>query len=113
MHKHTGKSPKSRIGKRVIFGPPGDVKKKGGGGTTGTIKDEVWALGDKAGPWGRYCFFAQLIRWEYGKRSIRLGYYRKRMGEHHWEFGSQTTINSSPATIRKLLTETLAKDWYR
>jgi hypothetical protein len=34
--------------------------------------------------------FSQLIEWHYGKHTIRLGYYRKRPGERHWEFGSRT-----------------------
>ena len=122
-HKHPGKMPKTMVGERVHFRAPGDVKKKGGRGTSGTIKDEVWVL-DKGRTaeepattprfsWGQYCFFSQLIKWDSGKRSIRLGYYRKRAGEDHWEFGSQTTINSSPATIRALLAETIAKtEWY-
>jgi hypothetical protein len=114
-HRHPGKTPNARIGKRVHFGPPGDVKKKGGSGMTGTIIDEVWVVdgGPRRSRWGRYCFFSQLIRWDSGRRTIRLGYYRKRAGEHHWEFGSQTTVNSTPATIRKLLRQTLAKDWFR
>ncbi len=114
-HKHTGEIPTSRIGQRVHFGPPGDVKKKGGGGTSGTILDEVWTLGAKEASWGRYCFFSQLIKWDYdGKRTIRLGYYRRRKGEKHWEFGSQTTVNSAPKIVRALLTRTLAKKaWYR
>lgn len=122
-HKHPGKRPKTRVKARVHFGAPGDVKKRGGGGMSGTIEDEVWVLqrartrrgraARRAG-WGQYCFFSQLIKWDSGKRSVRLGYYRKRAGEDHWEFGSQTTINSSPATIRKLLKRTLAKsEWFK
>ena len=120
-HKHPGEMPESRIGKRVHFGLPGDVKKKtGGDGPHGTIKDEVWTLGEEetaeAPPgqsWGRYCFFSQLIEWDSGKRTIRLGYYRRRAGETHWEFGSQTTINAAPATIRALLAGTIVKsEWY-
>ena len=32
----------SRIGRPVHFGPPEDVKRKGGGAGAGTIIDEVW-----------------------------------------------------------------------
>jgi len=114
-HKHTGEMPTSRIGQRVHFGPPGDVKKKGGGGTSGTILDEVWTLGAKEASWDSYCFFSQRIKWDYdGSYTIRLGYYRRRRGEKHWEFGSQTTVNSTPKIVRALLTRTLAKKaWYR
>jgi hypothetical protein len=34
----------SRIGRPVHFGPPEDVKRKGGGAGAGTIIDEVWAV---------------------------------------------------------------------
>jgi len=115
-HQHLGARPDSMIGKPVHFGPPGDVRAGGGTGSTGLVEDEVWVLdleGDPGAPWGEYSFFAQRIRWEEGGYSIRLGYYRKRMGEKHWEFGSQTTVNSNPKTIRKLLEDTLGRrDWF-
>jgi hypothetical protein len=103
-------------GKTVLFGPPGDVRRKGGSGISGRIMDEVWvsdAESETDGTWGNYCFFAQLIKWDSGRDSIRLGYYRRRVGEMHWEFASQTTINSSPRTILELLQQTLAKrEWF-
>ena len=107
--------PSSRINERVTFGAPGDVKKRGGAGVSGTIEDEVFVLDEASrGKWGKYCYFAQLIQWDSGRRLIRLGYYRKRAGETHWEFESPTTIDSSTATIRKLLALTLAqKGWFR
>jgi hypothetical protein len=115
--RHLGAQPDPMKGKTVYFGPPGDVRRQGGKGVSGTILDEVWVPDVEAttdGTWGRYCFFAQLIRWESGKDSIRLGYFRRRAGENHWEFGSQTTINSNPHTIRELLKQTLAKDeWFK
>jgi hypothetical protein len=63
--------------------------------------------------WGEYCFCAQLIRWDHDRHSIRLGYFRRRKGESHWEFASQTTVNSDPKTIGHLLGATLAKpSWF-
>jgi len=35
----------SRIGRPVHFGPPEDVKRKGGGAGAGSIIDEVWVYG--------------------------------------------------------------------
>ena len=114
--KHLGSQPDPMKGNRVYFGPPGDVRRNRGGGVAGKIIDEVWVPDAEAttdGTWGRYSFFAQLIRWDSGKKSIRLGYFRRRVGESHWEFGSQTTINSNPRTIRDLLNQTLAKqEWF-
>jgi hypothetical protein len=103
------------IGKPVTFGPPGDVRRNGGRGIRGIVKDEVWVTDRTApGTWGEYAFFAQWIHWDSGRRSIRLGYYRRRVGERHWEFGSQTTISSNAETIKDLLKATLAKrDWFR
>jgi hypothetical protein len=116
FHQNLGPRPDSMIGKTVHFGPPGDVKDRGGTGSTGVVEAEVWVPdleGDPGAPWGEYCFFAQRIRWEDGSYSIRLGYYRRRTGEKHWEFGSQTTVNSNPQTIRKLLEDTLGRqDWF-
>ncbi len=115
--KHLGSQPDPMKGKRVYFGPPRDVGGKGGAGVSGKIIDEVWVPDVEAttdGSWGRYCFFAQLIKWDSGKDSIRLGYFRRRAGESHWEFGSQTTINSNPQTIHELLRQTLAKqEWFK
>jgi hypothetical protein len=59
--------------------------------------------------WGDYSFASQLIRWDSGEHSIRLAYYRRRTGENHWEFASQMTVNSDPATIKLLLERTLAQ----
>lgn len=122
-HRHLGVLPDSMIGSRVRFGPPGDVKRKGGGAIYGTVLDEVRQLDDKSRSgtrghssrsWGRYCFFAQLIEWDDRPRSIRLGYFRKRTGEKHWEFASQTTVNSEPPIVRGLLVKVLAKrKWFK
>jgi hypothetical protein len=111
-HQHLGPQPDPMKGKTVYFGPPRDVGEKGGAGVSGVIEDEVWAPDIDPHPnasWGEYCFFAQSIRWDSGNHSIRLGYYRRRAGEKHWEFASQTTINSNPRTIQALLERTLAK----
>src|SRR5712664_3282073 len=88
---------KSRIGQRVRYSAPKDVREKGGGPAFGMIVDEVWAdsVENEAPPrkaegehdWGDYSFFAQLIRWDKDADSakegysIRLGYYRRRCGE--------------------------------
>ena len=61
-HVNLGRLPDSRVGRRVSFGPPGDVKKRGGAGTSGTIEGEVWALDSRRGTWGQYCYFSQLIK---------------------------------------------------
>ena len=122
-HQHLGPKPDSMIGKTVYFDAPGDVKAKGGGAMSGVIVDEVWVpeLGQPADApptdspmsWGDYYFFAQRIRWPAGDHSVRLGYYRRRAGETHWEFASQTTINSNPRTVMALLEETLKnRDWF-
>lgn len=114
----------SRVGRRVWFGAPKDVAVAGGSGGGGTIVDEVWADPEinrspprKANPaddWGDYSVCAQLIRWDSGEHSIRLAYYRRRVGESYWRFGSQMTVNSEWTTIKQLLERTLAKDdWFR
>lgn len=65
------------------------------------------------GDWGDYSFCSQLIEWDTGERSVRLAYYRRRAGEDHWEFASQMTVCSDPATIKELLERTLAKtEWF-
>lgn len=113
---HLGPQPDRMVGRTVFFGPPGDVRKKGQTGVSGVIEDEVWVPDLEQDPnasWGEYCFFAQCIRWDSGNRSIRLGYYRRRAGEKHWEFASQTTVTSNPRTIQALLQRTLDKsDWF-
>jgi hypothetical protein len=113
----------SRVGRRVTFGAPGDVRKAGGNSGTGTIVDEVWV--DEAlnasppkhasagSSWGDYSFCAQLIEWDKGPRSIRLAYYRRRVGEDSWELASQTTVCADPATIKRLCELTLSKTgWF-
>ena len=114
----------SRVGRRVWFNAPKDVAAAGGGGSAGTVVDEVWAdpeinrspsrEANPAADWGDYSFYAQLIKWDSGEHSIRLAYYRRRVGESHWRFGSQMTVNSEWTTIKQLLERTLAKDdWFR
>jgi len=108
----------SRVGRRVRFGAPRDVQSRGGPAGYGTIVAEVWADPsvndlpprpmDDPHDWGDYSFASQLIRWDSGEHSIRLAYYRRRTGENHWEFASQMTVNSDPATIKLLLERTLA-----
>jgi len=113
----------SRIGQRVRYSTPKDVEGRGGQPALGIIEDEVWqdetlnsspsrALGSDH-DWGDYSFFAQLIRWDDGDYSIRLGYYRRRCGEDWWEFAGQTTISSDCLTIKSLLEKTLARtEWF-
>lgn len=117
----------SRVGSKVKFKAPLDVMKVGGANkrarNDGRIIDEVWADPDvngsparareHPGDWGDYSFCAQLIRWEDGRHTIRLAYYRRRAGEDHWEFASQMTVNSEWRTIKALLEATLAKPgWF-
>jgi hypothetical protein len=113
----------TKIGKPVNYGAPRDVHRKGGKGVTGKIIDEVWAIeAQRNAPkhthndpncWGDYAFCSQLIQWDEGGHSIRLAYYRQRCGEDHWEFASQTTIETVPTTIKALLERTLEKaDWF-
>ena len=119
----TGPRPQSRINRSVCFKPPRDVAAKGGGPSYGRVVEEVWGEpvpgtaedpgADSAHHWGEYCFFSQLIKWDNGKTSIRLGYFRRRKGERHWEFAGQQTINSDPRTIESLLRKTLEqKSWF-
>ena len=114
----------SRIGSRVNFSPPSDVRLAGGVSSPGEIIDEVWvdeALNRsrprRASPrndWGDYSFCAQLIQWEDGQRMIRLAYYRRRAGENHWEFASQMTVCSEPETVQRLCKLTLGKkSWFK
>jgi hypothetical protein len=105
----------------VRFGPPRDVKLTDPSPRAGEIIDEVWVdlelnntppRQPTPGDWGDYSFCSQLIEWAGGERQIRLAYYRRRAGEDHWEFASQTTVCSTPATIKALLEKTLAKQWW-
>jgi hypothetical protein len=122
------------VDRRVHYGAPGDIKARGGLGRSGKIVDEVWvepALdetpvhspgctgvpnGDGGGDgqcWGDYAFCAQLIEWDFGRRSIRLAYYRRRCGEARWQYASQMTVDAYPQTLKVLLEKTLAKsDWF-
>jgi hypothetical protein len=113
----------SRIGRPVRYGAPSDVHQRGGKPTTGVIIDEVWAnpsinsqpLQALADPhhWGDYSFASQLIKWDDGTYAIRLVYFRRRAGEDHWEYASQTTVSSDTATIKLLLERTLARrGWF-
>lgn len=114
-----------KIGNRVNFGPPRD--RLGGPPRTGMIVDEVWDYGldhhngiethrraeHPPTCWGDYAFCSQLIRWDTGGHTIRLAYYRRRCGEAHWEFASQTTVEAFPQTIKTLLEQTLKKSaWF-
>jgi hypothetical protein len=110
--------------------PTGLVGVGRGFGRKGKIVDEVWVdpwldetpvhppgctgIPDGDGQcWGDYAFCAQLIEWDYGKRSIRLAYYRRRCGELNWQYASQMTVDFYPETIKVLLENTLAKsDWF-
>ena len=114
----------TRIRSSVNFGPPADVRKAGGNPGKGKIVDEVWvdevlnASAPKRGAagsnWGEYSFCAQLIEWNDGVRSIRLAYYRRRVGENFWELGSQTTVCAEPELIKRLCELTLAKkSWFK
>ena len=114
-----GSVPDTTIGKAVWFGSPGDVKKSGGKPAHGVVVDEIWVgdstvdSSDSPLSWGKYQFVAQRIKWDAGHYSIRLGYYRQRVDENHWEFAGQTTITSNPHTMRALLEQTLAKsEWF-
>lgn len=122
--KHTDSQPNSMIGSKVRYGAPGDVKNRGGAPVEGVIRDEVWELEKGGAPearhlpehhgWGEYYFFSQLIEWDNGHHSIRVGYYRRRRGEPNWTFGSQTTVSADPPTIGRLLQRTLAKEgWFK
>jgi hypothetical protein len=114
---------KSTIGKQVIFRPPKDALQRGAQARVGKIVDEVWAIDSQRDAskhthndpncWGDYAFCSQLIEWTDGTYSIRLAYYRQRCGQDHWEFASQTTIETWPSTIKALFERTLAKsDWF-
>jgi len=114
----------SRIGSRVNFSPPGDVRRAGGSSAPGEIIDEVWVDENlnrrrprRTNPkhdWGDYSFCAQLIQWEDGRQMIRLAYYRRRTGENHWEFASQMTVCSEPEIIARLCKLTLSKKgWFK
>lgn len=113
----------TKVGKRVKFRAPKDVKKNGGKAMSGTIIDETWAdpnlnnspskTRNNNDDWGDYSFCSQLIKWDNGEYSIRLAYYRRRAGEDKWEFASQTTVNSDWKTIKLLLEKTLSmKKWF-
>lgn len=57
----------------------------------------------------------QLIKWPREQDfSIRLAYYRRRVGEDNWTYASQMTVNSNWQTIKKLLERTLEKrEWFQ
>jgi len=107
----------------VRFGTPKDVGSKGGSPGYGTIIDEVWATPEvnsspprqslNKNDWGDYSFCAQLIRWDWGAHVIRLAYYRRRPGEDHWEFASQTTVTTDWKTMKSLMERSLEKtSWF-
>jgi hypothetical protein len=114
----------SRIGCQVRFGAPKDVDNRGGTAERGIIVDEIWAdtelnsspprRAENAADWGDYSFCAQLIKWGEKEYTIRLAYYRRRVGEDYWEYASHTTVNSSWKTIKTLLERTHAKTgWFQ
>jgi len=114
----------SRIGSQVRFGAPKDIEKKGGKAEYGIIVDEAWAnpdinsspprYSDNTSDWGDYSFCAQLIKWPENEYTIRLAYYRRRIGENHWEYASQMTVNANWKDIKALLECTLAKaGWFK
>ena len=112
----------SKIGTKVNFTTPKSVRDTASP-VQGTVKDEVWhdeALlkspprpASSAGDWGDYAYFSQLIEWDNGEKSIRLGYYYRAPEKTQWRFGSQWTIEDSPATIGALIEKTLQrKEWF-
>jgi hypothetical protein len=116
----------SRIGRKVTFNAPHDIFRSRHRTRYGTIIDEVWAKPklNKSKPrsgrnksrwrWGDYSSCAQLIKWDDGRHSIRLAYYRRPFGKNWWEYASQTTITASCKTIKTLLKRTLAqKTWFQ
>ena len=117
----------TRVGRRVRFGAPGDVRNRGGQAYQGTIIAEVWAEPEvntspphtqpcERSPmcWGDYSFSSQLIRWDDGWHSIRIGYHRWRCGENCWEYAAQMTVNAEPETIRALFERTIARaSWFQ
>jgi len=117
-----GKLP-SRKGCKVWFKPPADLVAVGAPWGCGEIIDEVWATPEindsparrktRANDWGDYSFCAQRILWKGGETSIRLAYYRRRVGEDAWHFGSQMTVTGEADIIKMLLQKTLAKrKWF-
>jgi hypothetical protein len=112
----------SRIGKPVVFKAPPSLP--GARKLIGKVVDEVWANENQRDPrrhnhddpncWGHYAFFAQLIEWQEGGHSIRLGYYRLPCKGSHWIFAGQTTIETKLSTVKHLLELTLARgdDWF-
>ena len=111
----------SKIGNKVCFNPPKAAL------TTKAIKgkvvDEMWLdenlLGsEKRDPkndndWGDYAYFSQKIKWKDGSSSIRMGYYQRSPKSSDWRFGSQWTVEDSPAIIKKLCEATLARtEWF-
>ncbi len=111
----------SHIGKTVTVRASPSVRD--GKKRVGKIVDEVWPDDSQLDPrrhghdepncWGYYAFCSQLIEWEDDGYSIRLAYYRRPCKGARWQFASQTTINTSPRTVRQLLERTLARiDWF-
>jgi len=113
----------TRVGCSVRFGAPADVLTRGGAAGHGTIVAEVWADPsindlpprpiDDPHDWGDYSFASQLIHWNDGSYSIRLAYYRRRIGEDYWEYASQMTVNADTAIVKELLEHTLEQQaWF-
>jgi hypothetical protein len=115
---------RSRVGRRVRFSPPQDVRLAGGAALCGVIVDEAWA--DEAinrsparpprgaDDWGDYSFCAQRILWADGRYSIRLGYFRRRAGENCWEYAAQMTVCADCREVGSLLAALVAKSgWFR
>jgi hypothetical protein len=106
----------STVNNPVEFRPPKDVRTKNPKAPSrrGKIVEEVWAeFIETFGDWGDYAFCSQLIEWQDGKRSIRLAYFRRKVGTCEWEIASQTTVESECAIIGNLLRRTLAQtSWF-
>src|SRR5262245_23881565 len=112
----------STIGKRVVFKAPPSLP--GAKNRIGKIVDEIWADEVQRDPprhdhddpncWGHYAFCSQLIEWQESGYSIRLAYYRLPCKGSRWLFASQTTIDTKPSTVKRLLELTLARnDWFK
>lgn len=113
MAELTKDLPPTNVGKRVTFGPPLDVKKTGGKALKGKIEEELWADFVETTEWGDYAFCSQRIKWDDGHNSIRLAYYRRRVGSITWEPAFQHTIECNCDTMKNLMERTLSQTtWF-
>ena len=115
---------RDHVGDKVIYAAPLSARRQGAPKRVGVIEGEVWAIDAQRDPpkhthsdpncWGDYAFCSQLIKWEEGGYSIRLTYYRLPCGGDHWQYAGQTSIETKPSTIEKLLKKTLESgDWFQ